>query len=149
MAALESEAVAGLAALGRRFVNWRWETRNGRATKPPLKSAGGYADSTDPATWCSLDDALEAAERPGFDGIGFVLDAARDGIVGIDLDGCRDPASGRIEAWATRIINGLRSYTEVSPSGTGVKILAKADPVPAFAAHKLVVQKANGTGKDQ
>src|SRR3954468_12038982 len=111
MAALESEAVAGLAALGRRFVHWRWETRNGRATKPPLKPAGGYADSTDPATWCSLDDALEAAGRPGCGVVGFVLDAPRDGIIGIDLDGCRDPASGKIEAWATKIINGLLSST--------------------------------------
>ena len=49
---------------------------------------------------------MKAAEQPAFDGIGFVLDAARDGIVGVDLDGCRDPETGRIEAWATRIING-------------------------------------------
>ena len=88
-------------------------------------------------------------KAPGIDGIGFVLDAPRDGIVGFDLDGCRNPETGRIEGWATKIINGLLSYTEISPSGTGVKIFAKADPVPAFALHKVVVQKANGSGKDQ
>ena len=81
--------------------------------------------------------------------MGFVLDAVRDGIVGVDLDGCRDPSTGSIEGWATRIINGLLSYTEVSPSGTGVKILVRADPVPRFAANKVVIHKANGGGKDQ
>ena len=149
MTPLASDAIAGLGALGNRFVGWRWETRNGRPTKPPVRPTGAYADSTDPASWCSLDEAIAVAERPGFDGMGFVLDAIRDGIVGVDLDGCRDPSTGGVEGWATGIINGLLSYTEVSPSGTGVKILVRADPVPRFAANKVVIHKANGSGKDQ
>lgn len=46
--------------------------------------------------------------------------------MGIDLDGCvRD---GEIEPWAQEIVDAIGSYTEVSPSGTGVHILAYVDP---------------------
>jgi len=45
-----------------------------------------------------------------------------DGLVGIDLDDCRDPETGALRRWARRVIKKLKSYAEVSPSGTGVKI---------------------------
>ena len=44
---------------------------------------------------------------------------------GIDLDGCRNPISGEIRDWAKTTILRFNSYTEVSPSGTGVKIFVK------------------------
>jgi putative DNA primase/helicase len=40
----------------------------------------------------------------------------------IDLDGCRDPQTGKIEDWAQQIIDSLGSYTEASVSETGVHI---------------------------
>ena len=42
--------------------------------------------------------------------------------VGIDLDKCRDPETGKIEPWAEAIIRELDSYTELSPSGRGFHI---------------------------
>ncbi|MGH8695713.1 MAG: hypothetical protein ACREVS_04510 [Burkholderiales bacterium] len=57
------------------------------------------------------------------DGIGYVLTAA-DGVVGIDLDKCRDPDTGVIAPWALAIVQQIDAYTEVSPSGTGVRIFA-------------------------
>ena len=106
----------------RRFVIWNREERNGRSTKVPYRAdaPGEKASATDPATWCTFDVALAAFEDGKCDGIGFVLG---DGVVGIDLDKCRDPDTGKIEPWATEIIGALASYTEVSPSGTGVHIL--------------------------
>ncbi len=50
-----------------------------------------------------------------------------DGLCGVDLDGCLDPETGEIEPWAQEIIEELDSYTEVSPSGTGVHILVKGE----------------------
>ncbi|MGE3803822.1 MAG: hypothetical protein AB7K24_04005 [Gemmataceae bacterium] len=44
-------------------------------------------------------------------------------LVGIDLDHCRDCDSGKIEPWAQAIIDQAGSYTEISPSGTGVRII--------------------------
>jgi putative DNA primase/helicase len=139
------DPVDELAALGARFVCWRWETRNGKATKPPLTAAGDYASTTDPTTWAGLGEAMEAVQSLKLDGIGFVLDAWRDRIV--DLDSCRNAETSAIAPWAQKIINSLRSYAEVSPSGTGGKILVKVDPVPNLRANKRTVGKANGAEK--
>ena len=48
-----------------------------------------------------------------------------DPYVGIDLDDCRNPETGEIAAWAQEIIDRFDSYTEVSPTGTGVRILIR------------------------
>jgi hypothetical protein len=56
------------------------------------------------------------------DGIGFQLGPP---YVGIDLDKCRNAETGVIEPWAEEIIEKLNSYTEISPSGTGIHIWVK------------------------
>jgi putative DNA primase/helicase len=43
----------------------------------------------------------------------------------VDLDDVRDPLTGVIEPAAQFLIDDLSSYTEVSPSGTGVHILCR------------------------
>jgi putative DNA primase/helicase len=80
------------------------------------------ASSTDPASWSSFAIVAEAAARNGW-GIGFVFNG--DGLVGIDLDDCRDPETGTLAQWASEIIEGLQSYCEVSPSQTGVKLFVR------------------------
>lgn len=60
-------------------------------------------------------------------GLGFVF-TTDDDLGGVDLDACRDPATGEMKAWAQEIVDKFRSYTEVSPSGTGVKIYAAGAP---------------------
>src|SRR5947208_1616508 len=57
-------------------------------------------------------------------GVGFALGRVDKGpaFAGVDLDQCRNPATGIIEEWAWKIIRHCDSYTEISPSGTGVKI---------------------------
>ena len=49
---------------------------------------------------------------------------AEDDIVGIDLDQCR--TDGKFTPEAAEILAKLKSYCEVSPSGAGVKIFARA-----------------------
>ena len=46
-----------------------------------------------------------------------------DGLVGVDLDECRDSENGTIDPNARTIITKLDSYTELSPSRKGVHIL--------------------------
>ena len=59
----------------------------------------------------------------GAAGVGVVFSQIdNDFLCGIDLDSCRDKATEDIAPWAQEIIDRLASYTEVSPSGTGVKI---------------------------
>jgi hypothetical protein len=62
-------------------------------------------------------------ESSRVDGIGFVF-SDEDQILGIDLDHCID-SDGQIDQWARVIIDEVDSYTEISPSGTGVHIIAK------------------------
>lgn len=57
-------------------------------------------------------------------GIGFVF-TDKDPFTGIDLDGCRNPKTGEIQEWAMEIVVQFESYTEVSPSGTGLHIICK------------------------
>ena len=95
-----------------------WKTRC--RTRPTARTAS----STDPATWSSFDEVVTAYEAGGFDGIGFVFTKG-DPYCGIDLDDCRDPSRVRSRPWAQAIIDELASYTEVSPSGTGVHIIVR------------------------
>jgi putative DNA primase/helicase len=118
-----------------RFVawQWRWKPEASKWDKPPLQVDGTNAKSNDPKTWVTFGEALAALDS--FDGIGFML---RDsGIVGVDLDNCRDPATGVIREPHASVIHTLNSYAEVSPSGTGVKLLvhAKLPPKCPHANH--------------
>jgi putative DNA primase/helicase len=58
-------------------------------------------------------------------GVGFVF-TEDDPFAGIDLDKCRDSETGVVAPWAQKIVDALDSYTEVSPSGTGLHIFVKA-----------------------
>ncbi|MBC9985288.1 hypothetical protein E4P24_02740 [Haloferax sp. AS1] len=51
-------------------------------------------------------------------------------IMGIDLDDVRDPDTGELVPWAEDVIETVDSYTEISPSGTGVHILVEGQLGP-------------------
>lgn len=68
---------------------------------------------------------------PRFAGLGFRFEyCAKAPFIFIDLDHCRNPATGEIEPWALAIIERLNSYIEVSPSGKGVHILCRSRRTP-------------------
>src|SRR5262249_31234259 len=81
----------------------------------------------DPATWTTFATALDyyRTHRSDVDGIGFVF-AADDPFTSIDLDNARDVQTGELAAWAARVVAVLDSYSEISPSGSGVKIFVAA-----------------------
>jgi hypothetical protein len=95
---------------------------------------GGLAATTRPPTWSSAEDALAAVERWTLTGIGFVFTDA-DPYTGVDIDHCRNRETGQIAEWAWEIIRGLNSYTEVSPSETGVHIIIRGK-LPAGKGHQ-------------
>lgn len=102
---------------------WKAEIRDGKPAKVPYRAATGTrASATNSDHWCSFDEAVAALRVPesGFAGIGFVFSAGA-GFAGVDLDDCV-LADGTVEPWAQEIIEALDSYSEVSPSGTGVKV---------------------------
>jgi hypothetical protein len=101
---------------------WDWAFRNMRWTKPPLDAkTGGAGSHSNPATWALFSVAMEYMQRHRLPGIGLALTADL-GIVGADLDKCRDPQTGTIAPWAQAIIAQWSSYTNISPSETGIRI---------------------------
>jgi hypothetical protein len=118
-----------------RWVLWRAEPNPKKPEKPrkvPYQIAHPErkASSTDPATWGRFDDAVEAnalldgrhRTHPRFGpiaGIGVILTAATR-ITCIDLDGV--VTDDTLDPRAARVVRAADSWTEVSPSGTGVHI---------------------------
>lgn len=68
-------------------------------------------------------DKIAEADLEKFDTIGIKVG---NGISVIDIDGCVNPHSGELSPVAVEIIDYMKSYTEFSPSGTGIRILFKA-----------------------
>ncbi len=125
LAALDPTRIPAVLRERPQWVCWQYVTRGGKRTKCPINArSGGRADSTDPESWSSFDEVVAAWKGGGHAGIGYVF-AADDPFCGIDLDGCIDEA-GTIDSAAREIIDALGSYTEVSPSGRGVKIFLGA-----------------------
>ncbi|MCZ6544898.1 MAG: phage/plasmid primase, P4 family [Chloroflexi bacterium] len=111
----------------RQCVGWVLHKRDGdpKPTKLPVNVATGeLASSTDSATWSTFAAVIAAVKAGEVDGAGFVF-TAEDDYVGIDLDRCINVGTGEITDQAMAIVNSISSYTEVSPSGTGLHIIAK------------------------
>lgn len=105
------------------WVAWRFELREGKRTKCPYSPiTGRRAESTNPASWGSFTDATAYWQRAKLDGIGFVF---HGDYAGVDLDHCRDAQTGVVNEWALKIVERLDSYTEISPSGTGLHIFVR------------------------
>jgi len=119
------------------WVVWAYRKReDGKLTKVPFQALNpqSKASSTDPATWASADEALACYEahsdyaklnpQPWLSGVGVVMTPDM-GMVGVDLDDVRNPATGEIQAWALEVVKDLNTYTEVSPSGCGLRLFAR------------------------
>lgn len=112
------------------WVLYKLEIRDGRLTKVPYQPNGLQAKSTNPATWSDCQTVVSAyVGNLSFDGIGFVF-TEDDSYVGIDLDKCRDPATGDVEPWASKILGDIHTYTELSPSGKGFHLIGKGKLPP-------------------
>lgn len=90
-------------------------------TKIPVQVNGAAAKSNDPSTWSDFESALDAAQFHS--GLAFEI---TEPFCGIDLDDCID--DNGLKPWAIEILfkfDGL-GFAEISPSGTGIKILTRA-----------------------
>lgn len=110
------------------WVCWRYDTeinpRTGKRSKIPVNPKTlGNAGVNYPNTWQNLNYCLEIwRANPHLNGVGLVL-TPRDPYTAIDLDNC--VIDGNPTEEAAKTITELHGYTEISPSGKGVRILIK------------------------
>lgn len=118
----------------RRFVAWQLEPVEGenRKVKAPYRANGAlsHARINAPEDWGShAEAATQAGRLPkplGLGGVGVILGPLGPGglvLAGIDLDSCRSPVDGTVAPWAQAVVDRFTSYTEVSPSGTGLHVI--------------------------
>jgi hypothetical protein len=109
---------------------------DGRFDKVPVEpGTGRNAKSNDPATWRTYLEAVGFYEkhRKKYAGIGFVLSEA-DPFTGGDIDHCRDPETGKLTDRARAILQHFNTYSEISPSDTGVRFFCRGElPGPGIA----------------
>ena len=130
------------------WVLWRyvWKEDKGKWDKPPLQPNGRFASSTAKFTWSPFKAVKEAYERGlslnvdnplHFDGMGFVpakVSQAENNLQFGDLDKCRDKETSQLSPEAKADLDLIKSYCEISPSGTGIRFIAKG--VPPYPAGK-------------
>ena len=113
----------------KQWVVWKrvWDADREDWKKVPFNArTGKHASTTNPDTWSYFETALRVYRKNSqYNGVGFVFGPDRC-FTGIDLDHCRDPKTGKVESWAMRWLKTLNSYTEISPSGTGLKVICRA-----------------------
>ena len=97
---------------------------NGKRDKIPKFYDKTSIDAHDSSKWLSFQDVVKAKGKYNLDGIGFVLTES-DKIVGIDIDDCIK--EGHLNDLANEIVNNCESYTEISPSGKGLRIFIQGE----------------------
>jgi len=106
------------------WVAWRHAERDGRPTKLPVNPhSGSNASVDDLATWGTYEQAEKRAREGGLAGVGFVL-SEDDNLTGYDFDKCFT-RKGRLKPWAFEILSHGETYAEVSPSGRGIRMIAR------------------------
>lgn len=113
------------------WVKWRYEGPEDNPTKVPYRASApakplGWhkAKSNDPNGWRPRDEVL----LDGFSGLGIMFGPVGSlRLGGVDLDMCIDP-DGKVEPWAREILDLANTYSEISPSGRGIKAYFFHDP---------------------
>ena len=102
----------------------------------------GTPPTTIRQTWAKSSTAVAAVFAGQAHGIGYVLTGTE--IAAVDLDKCRDPETGRVDAWAQSIVDRAPgAYVEVTVSGTGLRVIGVGS---GEAAHRKFVVGGDGAG---
>lgn len=102
---------------------------------PKCPYTGGNAQSNNPSTWGTFDEAVEACVKYGFTHIGFMFAPP---FFGVDLDHCIDKVD-----FCDEFVETLQSYNEISCSGEGLHIICKGE-LPDGARRKGGVEMYSG-----
>lgn len=145
-----------------RWAPWaaKWDEKKKKYGKIPYRAdriTSGLSTKSE-RNWSSFHVAMAAyLQNPDkFAGVGYLITgkkvagSAADvfepaALVGVDLDHCRDPATGEIAPWAAEVIAKLDSYTEASPTGTGLRVMVDATLPQDWVNHERGIEMYGGT----
>ena len=97
------------------WVPWKYGPPNpkGKRSKIPINPAKGeYAAVNKPETWGSFEQAYNYCKKYKLAGVGFVLTSS-DPYIGLDLDECIDPKTGKLSNLAQRLVEALDSQRPI------------------------------------
>ncbi len=123
-----------------------WKEERNKYTKIPFSIDGTSGRSNDPNTWSTFEDALEAKDRLGLDGLAFYF---ANGYVGLDVDHVKDDIQRYLDGDITDnivydFISNTKSYTEISVSGEGIHIIVKGEIPGSKRRHNNVEMYESG-----
>jgi hypothetical protein len=145
--AFDAEQIPALLKRAARWAPWRakWNDKRGKWDKVPCSpSPPFYGLSTGkPDRWGGFEAAVAAyrAHPERFAGVGYLMTDPH-GVVGTDLDDC--VADGVVAPWAQEIVAALDSYTELSPSGRGLRIFSRAEILNDWTNHEIGIEVYGG-----
>ena len=129
----------------RRWAVWKaiWNPEREKYDKVPYDGNHRGLSTKLVESWGDYDSAAMTLRLnpTRYHGLGLVLTGLKD-VVGIDLDACREGTT--IAPWAREIIESMGSYTEISPSGTGLRILAHGSTEMDWNNHDVGIEVYGG-----
>ena len=117
--------------------NWCVHRKDGDRPKVPHAPSGYKMSWSISANWINFLDAKKAyldglslpdGHKCKFDGLGYFIAREKDAkldVYAVDLDHCINPDTGAVDRWARDLLDRMNSYSEISPSGTGIHVFLK------------------------
>lgn len=109
-------------------------------TKVPMRYDGNYARTNVMSDFISLDEISSSPVADQFDGLGISVQASN--VCGVDIDHCVDVPFDKstINDFAVAIINMFKdwAYVEFSFSGTGIRILFRAENIEDYSTYYYI-----------
>lgn len=143
-----------------RWAPWRavWNAKKKKYDKIPHRADRPTSGLSNRSTrgWSAFHDALQAyqrnlaggpiydrdGQRIHFGGVGYVMSGAH-GLIAVDLDHCVQ--DGEVALWAAEVVAKLDSYTEVSPSGTGLRVMIEGELDRDWVNHDVGIEVYGGS----
>ena len=129
----------------RRWAPWKavWNETREKYDKIPYHPNHYGLSTKDVSKWVDFESAARTLRLnpTKYAGLGFVLTDIK-GVVGIDLDNC--VSNGVPQPWAQEIVDSMASYSEVSPSGNGLRVLCSGTFDSDWNNHDVGIEVYSG-----